>query len=317
MFDLRRFALGFSASYNETTHSGNQGLARIQAHSSTAGFSVIEVLAATVIAMLMILAIASFQVNISKGNRSLSQKLEMTQFERQLSQVLADDTICTCNTRDLQLTAGPPVGGVPTFTAPFGTKPLRSGFGANCAVANPDRILAAPNTPLAGARHPLPINSIQLTDLKFVERDPITGKDAYSGFISVTIADYPGWTQPPLERPLQPIRIGKKFFVDPTSRKVTECGQAVTEVAYVQAPDPWVNNDALGTTQSSAECPQGMVAIGGGWIARSFNPACPFRYATVLSSQPDPSYKRWNVLVLCREFKAYVSCYKPSFQNGP
>lgn len=297
------------------------------------GFSLVEILVASVVALIMILAIATFQVNLSKENRAISQKIELGDLGQQLSQVLANDELCTCNVRGATLepdAATTPAAPQATFHTNE-ISPLRSVCPVTPgAPAAPGEVLAEKGQVLPNSNYKLPVGNITVAQLK--DMNPASaaypgGYRQYSGFIQIEIANDPGAAKPNLVRSVQPIRIPKIFWID-ANQKIRACGTSSKDVIYKESVDAAGNpkivaNRKTDNVASTAVCPDGTIAIGGGWrpAPGAYLAGCEDSYAAVIYNSPRMegplAYKAWDVLILCSPYVAYATCLRISGSRSP
>ena len=279
------------------------------------GFTIIEVTIAAGIAMAVFMSLASLQSNMARENRALTQKLEVNDFGRLLSQVMADESLCQCNIKNQSLQPGPPdpATGQPTYYAELGQ------LYSSCTP--PPTVLVSttgPNAVLPVGTRALPVSRIRVSDLTLIPG----ATNSYVGFFEVSVADSPQATSPVLVRPMQPARVRKKFFA--SGSLLTACG--ASEEEYVVKTGSHVDN-GLGDAPDSplndavVSCDNGMTAVSGGWRddnALTAMPRCPSRYSAVMTSRPDLSGTSWVVKIACHGYTPYVICYRPNFAGtGP
>lgn len=276
-----------------------------------AGFTIIEVTIAAAIAMTIFMALATMQSNMAQENRAMTQKLELNDFGRLLSQIMADETLCSCNIKDQPLQTGPvdPATGQPTK---FAELPQ---IYSSCASTPPTVLLSTsgPQAILPVGSRTLPVKGLRVADLL-----PMPGTtNAYVGYLEVAVADPPNATKPVLVRPVQPVRVRKKFFA--TGSLLTACG--ASEEEYVIKTGSRIDN-GLGDAADSplddgiAQCGAGMTAVSGGWRdenSLTTMPRCPGHYAAVMTNRPDVSGTSWIVKIACHSYTPYVVCYRPNF----
>ena len=282
-------------------------------HSAEQGFTIVEVMVASVITIFMILAVATFQANMVQENRALGQKSEVAEFGKVMGQIFADDELCRCNTQGLALVQDPasavPGASITSHADLIG--PLKS----HCS---PDKILAEAGADLPGAAQKLPIARIFVGDLIKIGPSARANTDIYSGAIQVLFGDDPSQSTRKLVRALQPAKVQKKFFV--SSGRIVSCGASENEITFALGNELSPAPDYAGPP-SIAECPAGTQAIGGGWrvVDNVIPTGCPSpAYAAAIYSEPDShTLRHWRVLVLCQHYQAYATCYRPSFPRSP
>jgi type II secretory pathway pseudopilin PulG len=283
--------------------------------SAQTGFTLVEVLIATALFMVMIAAFLTLNSNIVTENRALSQKMAAGEAARQLSQIFADDQLCKCNVVD----PGGSISALQPYPTP--TTPPSSFVtigGSLKSQCSPPQIAVTANAPLPNSSVPLFVTGIFVGDL--IDQTPTdpSSTHIYTGNIQVQIGDPPSGPKS-LVRPIQPLRVSKKFFVDQGSKKILGCGASLNDILYVTA-NTSTQNGPLGSTYSVATCPAGMIAVGGGWILNSsmMVPGCPGQpYAAALASAPDQLNGGWQVLLLCHDYRAYATCQRANLVHGP
>jgi type II secretory pathway pseudopilin PulG len=274
----------------------------------SAGFTIVEVLVAMTMALIMMMAVASFQLNVAKENRALSEKMDAIEAGRQISLVMADEKICSCNVKDTAVSTG--ADGKLKGMVASGRLTTECGGGT---------VLAQVNSALSATekRFPAYVKEISLAEL--VARPSVGGDTLYDGVIQIDLQPTnPANANQKMIRAIQPVKVRKTFIG--AGGNIRGCGMHSKEVTTIIADTERANGpeDKYNVATSSiAYCPPGMIAIGGGWEQSSTGTVggCPpdKPYAAVLKSHPLDNLTGWLVWAACVRFKATVTCFRPTF----
>ena len=277
------------------------------------GFSLIEILIALAIMGVVAAAFTSLMTTMQLENRSVQDKIEAADIERQMGTLLADDALCRCN-----------VVGSPAIAADA-TSPTSPGAGlavelntiytnykdkVNCAT--PTETFATRGQKMAAISASFKVSRIALRDLRPTgRRDASSGQlNEYTGGIYVEFDS----SQNP-SRALRPIKVSKLFTTNASGRNIISCAAPTDNF---REGDWVVNGPGLAKPAAAkAWCPAGYVVRSGGWKT-SGSPTCPKlgvdpKPPLILESRPAfqaNGTQGWLVTGTCITIKAVAVCQR-------
>ena len=267
------------------------------------GFSLIETMVAVGIAAIVSTAFVTLMSNMHNETRSISDKVEALDLERQLGQLYSDNSLCTCAIANQgALVADPtPVSGPPTFHLDL-PKLISSCADSNSVFAvKGQRMFAGANSLIVKA-----VGVRFVTPTGPADRD---GNQNFSG--SVTIDFEPT----PTGRQMKGIKTSKIFTAK--AKRLTSCFSAPTGggggggmIEYYQGTNQTGGTSAASSPRSGAWCPSGYRATGGGLWTDSIIRCSP---ATLLESrmvQHTTGVWGWVVRATCQTYHAVVACQR-------
>ena len=266
------------------------------------GFSLIETMIAVAIAAIVSTAFVSLMSNMQNENRSISDKVEALDLERQIGQLFSDNSLCSCAIAHQGTLAADPPPAVGPATYHVDLPKLIS------SCADPTKVFAAPGQRLFAGASSLIVKRIGVRYLTPTGPPDHDGLTNYSG--AVTVEFEPTSTG----RQMKAIKTSKIFSVK--ANKLISCSSAggggggggATE--YYQGINQTGGSAAASSPRSAAWCPSGYKATGGG-ISTDLTIRCS--PATLLESrmvQHTSGIWGWAVRATCQTYHAVVACQR-------
>lgn len=243
---------------------------------------------------------------LHKENRSISDKIEASDLERQLGLLMADDALCACQfagAGDLVKEGQSLTPGAESYAVELNK------ISTSCA--DPNKTFAVTNQRMSSLSNSFQVNRIAVRDLRPTGRiNPITKvPDEYTGVFSIEFDKSEA-----TPRSMRPIKVSKIFTTTSNGKKLYSCASANDFYG-----SSMVTNGPNATSYNSSitACPEGYRIVSGGWHTDGTPPTCPNatnpRTPMVLESRPITTANGrsgWLVTATCQTFEAIAVCQR-------